>query len=63
MCASASQLFVNDQHDATQLPQLWWRETFKRGISSIGHSARLPHRPTTARTPTNAISVAPTADR
>ena len=31
-------LFVNDQHEATSLPQLWWREAFLDGVRHIGHT-------------------------
>ena len=31
-------LFTNDQHDATALPQIWWREAFLRGVQRIGHT-------------------------
>ena len=31
-------LFVNDQHDALTLPQLWWRDSFTKGIERIGHT-------------------------
>ena len=29
-------LFTNDQHDATTLPQIWWREAFLKGVERIG---------------------------
>ena len=31
-------LFTNDQHDATALPQIWWREAFLQGVERIGHT-------------------------
>ena len=31
-------LFVNDQHEAVSLPQLWWREAFLSGVRDIGHT-------------------------
>ena len=31
-------LFTNDQHDATALPQIWWREAFLQGVKRIGHT-------------------------
>ena len=31
-------LFANDQHNAPSLPQLWWRQTFRCAIETIGHT-------------------------
>ena len=53
-------LFVNDQHEAVSLPQLWWKEAFLDGARSSGFRrasaspvaiTQLSHRDHTATTP------------
>ena len=31
-------IFTNNQHNTMSLPQLWWRDAFKKGVEFIGHT-------------------------